>query len=127
MGKEDFEEDDYVTMLGHRFWHWGADPFHSEHTGIDRKILICTHQKEMSPLIIVCDEDQTKEYIWDRAQVFVSIEDNPQIIVPKGAELPSGIWSQVVGWIRLNKKALLSYWYGDISTFGFCKKMRKFT
>lgn len=104
----DFEDDDFITILGHRFWMWGVDHFYSKHTGLFRDVLICTCQPSEKPLVIVCKEGCLKgQYFNERAQTFVSIEDNPRFIVPEGAKLPDENWSQIVKWIRLNKEGSL--------------------
>lgn len=125
----DFEDDDdFVTILGHRFWVWGVDPFYSKSTGLFRDVLICTCQPSKKPLVIVCKEGPHRgQYFNERAQAFVSIEDNPCIIVSEGAKLPDEFWSQIVKWIRLNKEGLLQYWNNDIDTSEFCEIMKKIT
>lgn len=123
-----FEDDDFITILGHRLWVWGVDPFYSMRTGLFRDILVCTCQPSKKPLVIVCKKNCHKgQYFNERAQAFVSIEDNPCIIIPKGAKLPDEIWSQIVKWIRLNKEGLLQYWNGEIGTVEFFEVMKKIT
>lgn len=120
MEKQDFDDDDYVTILGHEFWWWGVDAIHSPHTGIEREVMVWTHQHDIQPLIIVCrDADFKGQYLHERAEAFVTIEDNPKIIVPSGATLPDGIWNQVVSWIRLNKEGLLKLWNEEICSSDF--------
>ncbi len=124
----DLEDDDFMTILGHRFWVWGVDPVSSSDTGLSRDLLICTCQPSKKPLVIVCKENCHKgQYFNERAQAFVTIEDEPYIIVPKGAKLPSETWSQIAKWIRLNKEALLQYWNKEISTPVFFDVMKKTT
>lgn len=124
----DFEDDDFIAILGHRFCVWGVDNFPSEDTGLFRDVLICTCQPSEKPLVIVCKEGCLKgQYFNERAQTFVSIEDNPRIIVPEGAKLPDENWSQIVKWIRLNKEGLLQYWNGEIDTIDFFEIMKKIT
>ncbi|WP_303644605.1 hypothetical protein [Bacteroides caecimuris] len=104
------DDDDFVTILDHRFWVWGVDRFSSKNTGLFRDVLICTCQPSKKPLVIVCKESCRKgQYFNERAQVFVTIEDNPCITVPEGSTLPDENWSQIVKWIRLNKEGLLQY------------------
>lgn len=123
-----FEDDDFITILGHRFRVWGVDPFYSKRTGLFRDILVCTCQPSKKPLVIVCKKNCHKgQYFNERAQAFVSIEDNPYIIIPEGAKLPDEIWSQIVKWIRLNKEGLLQYWNGEIGTIEFFEVMKKIT
>jgi hypothetical protein len=122
------DDDDFVTILGHRFWMWGVDCFSSKNTGLFRFVLICTCQPRKKPLVIVCKEGCHKgQYFNERAQAFVTIEDNPCIIVPEGAKLPDKDWSQIVKWIRLNKEGLLQYWNNEIDTVDFCEIMKKIT
>lgn len=120
------EDDDFITILGHRFWVWGVDPFHSKRTGLFQGVLVCTCQPGKKPLVIVCKEGCHRgQYLNERAQMFVSIEDNPRIIIPEGAKLPDEIWLQIVKWIRLNKEGLLQYWNGEIGTIEFFEAMKK--
>lgn len=122
------DDDDIITILGHRFFVWGVDPFSTKYTGLFREVLVCTCQPSNKPLVIVCKKSCHKgQYLNERAQAFVSIEDNPCIIVPEGAKLPDEIWSQIVKWIRLNKEGLIQYWNGEICTLGFFEIMKKIT
>ena len=122
------DDDDFVTILGHRCWGWGVDHFSSKHTGLSRDVLICTCQPSEKPLVIVCKEGCLKgQYFNERAQTFVSIEDNPRIIVPEGAKLPDENWSQIVKLIRLNKEVLLQYWNNEIDTIEFREIIKKIT
>lgn len=125
----DFEDDgDFITILGHHFYVWGVDHFSTKCTGLFRDLLVCTCQPSKKPLVIVCNECCHKgQYFNERAQAFVTIEDNPRIIIPEGAELPNKIWSQIVKWIRLNKEGLLQYWNGEICTIDFFEIMKKIT
>lgn len=109
--------DDCVTILGYRFLSWGVDCVGTKRTGLDRDVLICTRQPDMSPVIIVCKESRhTGQNFYDRAQAFISISDNPCITASDGTPLPDGIWTQVRNWIRLNRGVLLRYWNEEIDT-----------
>lgn len=128
MASENKDYNEYMTILGHRFWMCGVDCFGIKRTGLSRDILICTRQPDIPPLIIVCKENSDNTLCFcDRAQAFVSIGDNPTVIVSDSTQFPKGVWSQIVEWIRLNKDALLKYWQEDIDTADFIKAMRKTT
>lgn len=86
------------------FVKWMADAatLVKEDTGIDSIILVNHGYPEQDPVVIVR---------FDGIEVFVSISDKPETIDNPQVDVSL---SEVINWVKLNKKLLLEYWNDDL-------------
>lgn len=85
-------------------------------TGIPGRVVVTSAYGTLKPRL---------RYIVDGAEMFVSIEDNPKLLVPKTmiVTIPTH-FKGIADWIKINKANLLEFWLDpEMSTCRFIENL----
>lgn len=119
------DEDDFDDTIGigpFRIDPWLLSSFSSKFTGVDTLIEVSMRQKGLKPFVIVCSEGKLKG-VPDR--IIVTIDEPHRILWPEVVEIFDSVWSQLLMWIELNRRAIMRHWKGLTDTMDLIKELKK--